>query len=96
MLKLKGVSNYKRCRGSLGAGRLCDFSRAEERRQRVLADRLIRHSLRGMKPLPLCAADQLGAGGIALRPGLPVAQGPSHILPSWIRKLNLGGRGIRR
>lgn len=62
VLKLKDVSNYKHCRDSLGAGRLCDFSRAEERRQRVLAVRHVPLLLPGMKPLWLCVADVDGAG----------------------------------
>lgn len=65
VLKLKDVSNYKHCRGSLGAGRLCGFSCAGERRQRVLAVRHVPHLLPGMRPLWLGAADLDGAGGTA-------------------------------
>ena len=65
VLKLKDVSNYKHCRGSLGAGRLRDFSRAKERRQRVLAVRHVPHLLPGMKRLWLCATDLDRAGGTA-------------------------------
>lgn len=67
VLKLKDVSNYKHCRFSLGAGRLRDFSSAEERRQGVL---VVRHVssllLPGMKPLWLCIVDGDGAGSTAL------------------------------
>lgn len=65
VLKLKDVSNYKHCRDSLGAGRLRDFSLAEDGMQRVLAVRHVPHLLPGMKPLWLCAVDLDGAGGTA-------------------------------
>lgn len=79
VLKLKDVSNYKPCRGRLGAGRLREFSRAEETAEGVGSQARSPLSTWDETFVAACC----GSGRCrqyCLKSGPPVSQSPSRTL----------------